>query len=337
MPYSSKPSRITPGEFSPATTASYDIGIDKTSDSAIFRSGYDTKDIISDTVILRPAIAIMELISDSATFVEGYDTKQKISDSRIKKTKEIDYITDSVIRILDQEININSDSRVKTLYDLTKVSVSNIHVDGAGGINIIGDSRIKNTDDFFKLSNSRILREGFGNISILNDSHIKVTGVVVNKFSDSAIFRPAYGLNQLTSDTRIKRLDIILPILINSRILVSDILTQTTNTRIKTLGQIRLKLSDVTMNIYRNPIIASFNAANKIRVNFERISRFGAFMTRVISERSIDDVKNPSDSDLQVIPTVSINYEKVDGITVNHEISNKIGIEFIRIVAEENE
>jgi hypothetical protein len=60
-----------------------------------------------------------------------------------------------------------------------------------------------------------------------------------------------------------------------------------------------------------------------------------ALMSRVVSEEPIVQVINPSGGDLQIIPTVSVSYEKQDGVAINHEISDTAEAIFERVISEE--
>ncbi len=233
--------------------------ISRVSNTALSQAGLEiTKDMW--TAIFREDFGLIDITSDARirdTFEETI-----ISDSRIKNTYEQSSTSDSAIfRSQYGDIEVSSDARIvlegtsvlppiysdttiKIIEDITKLSDTFIVL--GQEITKLSDTTIFNSQygDITKTSDTRILVDQFGDITKLSDAAIFKSGLLIDKLSDTRIFRPGgymypFQRQQKMSDTRI--------------LVLGQEITKKSLTRIKDDSNEITKLSDTLIKIY--PII----------------------------------------------------------------------------------
>jgi hypothetical protein len=192
--------------------------IQVTSDTAIFRTGYDLIEPLSNTAIFRTGFNDITKLSDSAVerlafeISELSDTRIKreggymypfqkgkaLSDTRIKRTFQTDLLGYTRIKDLDLEITKLSDTLVE-IYPTINIPSDTVIELPDTTILIPSYTRIRTTQEITKLSDSRI--KEFGNsITKLSDTSI-IRNIDISIISDTAIFRSGFDTKDKLSDT----------------------------------------------------------------------------------------------------------------------------------------
>ncbi len=246
------------GEISRVSNTSikkFGLEVTKTSDSAIYREGYETLDISSDSRVKQLAQEIIPISSDSHiknTYEVVHDplglAEPITSDSAIFRLQYGNIIKTSDARIVKEGTTvlppIYSDTRIKKESEITKLSDSFIVL--GQQIDKLSDTAIfvSQYGDITKTSDTAIFRSQYGDITKLSDSTIFKSGLEITKLSDTRIKREAgykypFQKQEKTSDTRI--------------FVPDNILNITSLTRIKEIDKEITKTSDTL--IIHNPSI----------------------------------------------------------------------------------
>jgi len=231
------------------------IEITKISETAIFREGFVTLDITSDSRVKLTSQKITYL-SDSR--IKNTYEQSPLSDSTIFRSQYGDIQVSSDARIVFEGTvvlpSILSDSRIKTASEFTKTSDTFIVL--GFEINKLSDTAIFQADygDITKTSDTAIFADQYGDITKLSDATIFKSGLLIDKLSDTRIFRPGgymYPLQdqEKTSDTRILAL--------------GQEITKKSLTRIKDDSNDITKLSDTLIMLH--PVI---NKTSDTKIKF---------------------------------------------------------------------
>lgn len=267
----------------PSDTAIHRIGgyglVDKISDTAIFRTGYDTKSKLSDTAIYRTQVdkqkisetrikreggytypfqkakassdtrIITTFLSDllSRARIKIFDNELiKLSDTLVMYFPQLDKISDTVIRVPDNTLeSIRSRTKIKTPFILDKLSDSIINLTSKP--TKVSDTFIILNLNIFKTSDTAIYKSGLEFLK-LSDTLIKdITDIP--KSSDAAIFRSSYNIIEKRSHTAIQ-------ILSNKVTKVSD------SRALRTFSTI--KISDTLIRRDRSNLRAIFQKSRQL-------------------------------------------------------------------------